>query len=137
MIGNGSNRLATLYVEDAARAALLAGTQPAAAGRIYDVASDEPVTQRQLLDATTDALGLPRVRDHVGRRVAMAAAWAVEMWSCLLRREPAFNRAVVSLVSTDHVLDTRPIRQDLEWRAEMSFDEGMRRMGRWYAESRT
>ena len=133
IIGSGDNAIATLYVDDAARAVLLAGTHPAAIGKIYDVASGEPVTQREWLEATADALGVPPPRRRVPRPIAYLAAVVAEAWARIRGCEPPFNRAMVALVSTNQLLDASCIRDELGWRPEVSFAEGMQRTGEWYA----
>jgi nucleoside-diphosphate-sugar epimerase len=129
IIGSGDNRIATLYIDDAVRATILAGERPEAAGQIYDVASDERVTQREFIDATTHALGLPHCGRRVGRRVALFGAWLIE-W--LSRREAHISRAMVALMSQDQVMDAARIRVELGWRPEVSFAEGMRRTREWH-----
>jgi len=128
VIGSGQNRIATLYIDDAVQATVRAGEAPEAANKIYDVASDEHVTQREFIDATTDALGLPRCRRHIGRRLALLGAWLAERVSGWAGYEGQISRAIVDLMSADQVVDSGRIRTELGWRPEMSFAEGMRRM---------
>jgi nucleoside-diphosphate-sugar epimerase len=135
VIGPGDNRIATLYVGDAVRAVVLAGELPEAVGKIYDVASDEHVTQREFIDATTDALGLPRCERRVGRRLALLSAWLVDRVSRWANHESHISQAMVALMSADQVVDTGRIRAELGWRPEVNFAEGMRRTKRWYAET--
>jgi nucleoside-diphosphate-sugar epimerase len=136
IIGSGDNRIATLYIEDAVRAAILAGKAPVAAGKVYDVASDEHVTQREFIDATTDALGLPRCRRRIGRRLALLCAWLVDWLSAWANHESHISRATVALMSTDQVVDATRIRAELGWRPEVRFDEGIRRTREWYRRTR-
>jgi nucleoside-diphosphate-sugar epimerase len=135
IIGSGDNRIATLYIDDAIRATVLAAGASEAAGKIYDVASDERVTQRDFIDATTDALDLPRCRRRVGRRLALLGAWAVDLISNWSDHEAHISRAVVSLMSADQVVNAGRIRTELGWRPEASFAEGMRRVREWYQQS--
>jgi nucleoside-diphosphate-sugar epimerase len=132
-VGRGDNAIAALYVDDAAEALVRAGAHPAAAGKIYDVAGDERITQREWFDATADALELPRPRRHVPRMVAYAAAAAAEAWARVRGTDPPFNRAMVVLVSTDQLLDSGRARAELGWRPRVSFAEGIRRTHAWYA----
>jgi nucleoside-diphosphate-sugar epimerase len=134
VIGNGQNRISTLYVDDAARAVILAGTHPAAAGKIYDVASAECVTQQELLGAMADVLGLPRPGRHVNRRAARFAATMAELAAWALGRQAAFTRGMVDLMSATLVLDASRIRRELGWQPEVTFAEGMERMREWYAQ---
>ena len=136
VIGDGRNRIATLYVDDAARAVLLAGTHPAGVGKIYDAASDEPVTQQEYLDASADALGLPRPDRHVPRSVAYVAAGLAELAARLRGRQPRFTRAMVVLMSVDQLLDATRLCQEVDWRPEVNFQEGMRRMRYWHRQQR-
>ena len=62
IMGNGRNRMATNYVDDAARAIVLAGLTQASAGKIYDVASDEQVSQEQFVNAIAAVLGRPPIK---------------------------------------------------------------------------
>jgi nucleoside-diphosphate-sugar epimerase len=135
IVGNGENRIATLYVDDAVRATLLAATHPQAAGKIYDVASAEPVTQREFLDATTWILGLPRTRRRISRGAAFVGAWLIEQWSHWANRQPHISRAAVALMSTDQFVDTSRIRREVGWRPEVSFAEGTRRMRESYTQA--
>lgn len=132
VIGDGLNRIAVLYVDDAARAVLLSCVHPIAAGRIYDVASDDHVTQRQFLDALADAVDLPRTRRKAHYKVAFAITSLADLAAKLPGCEPPFSRAMVALMSADQVLDSTRIRIELGWRPEVSFTEGMDRTREWY-----
>lgn len=128
LVGRGDNRIATLHVDDAAAALAAAGTHPAAAGRVYDVASAEPVTQRAFLDGLADALGLPRCRRQVPYRAALAAAGLAELAGRLTGRTPPFTRAMVALMGADQVVDAGRIQDELGWRPRMRFADGIRHM---------
>ena len=132
IIGPGCNRIATLYIDDAVRATILAGEAAIAAGKIYDLASDEPVTQKEFFEATADALDLPRPTRHADRWMAIVAGWLTDRISQWYGHESHVTRAGVALVSANQVVDSSRIREELGWRPEISFAEGMRRMREWY-----
>jgi len=135
VIGSGRNQFATAYVDDAARAVILAGVRPVAAGKIYDVASEEPVTQRQFVDAVADALGVTPPR-AVARWLAYIAAWLIERWTRTWGREHPITRWLVVLMSVDQPVDTRRIRDELGWRPEVTFEQGMKLMKQWHEQQR-
>lgn len=131
IVGSGDNRIAATYVDDAARAVLLAGMADEAAGRIYDVASDEHVTQERFLAGVADAFGLPSPEGRVPVSVAFVAAGLSELWARLRSRTPSTTRWLVRLMASDQALDTRRIHEDIGWRPEVDFAEGLRRTAAW------
>jgi nucleoside-diphosphate-sugar epimerase len=135
VIGNGENRIAACYSEDAVRAVVLAGTSSIAHGKVYDVASDEAVTQRRFLDAMADTTCLPRTRRRARFRVAYAVAFVADMLAKIPGCEPPYSRMAVMLMGTDQIIDATEIRDDLGWRPEVSFAEGMRRTAEWYQQT--
>ena len=131
IIGCGDNRIATLYIDDAVRAAIAAGEHPAAIGKIYDVAGDEAVTQAEFVQSTCEALGLPPATKRTVRGAAMFVAWITDWLSNWADYESHISRAAVGLMSADQNVDSTPIRDDLEWRPEIDFVEGTRRTKEW------
>jgi nucleoside-diphosphate-sugar epimerase len=125
VIGSGSNRIATVFVDDAARALVLAGTHAVAGRRIYDVASPEHVTQAEFLAATAAALGAPPPARPVPRAVAWTAAAGAEAWAAATGGVPTFTRAMVMLMSADQVVDAGASTRELGWQPQTSFAAGM------------
>ena len=62
VVGTGRNRLPLVYVRDAAEGLLLAAGTEQSPGRTYLLVNDEPVTQRQFLDAIAAELNAPPPR---------------------------------------------------------------------------
>ncbi|MBI4578223.1 MAG: NAD(P)-dependent oxidoreductase [Planctomycetes bacterium] len=134
IIGRGDNRIASLYVDDAAEALVLAAAHPAADRQIYDVASDEHVTQTDYLNGTADAMGLRRPSRHAPARVAMIAAAVVEWLARLTGGSPPFTRSVVMLMGADQQVDCARITRDLGWRPKTRFADGVAVMTQWHRE---
>lgn len=132
VVGPGNNRISTAYIDESAEAVVLAGLHAKAHGRVYDVASDEVVTQAEFLNSTADALGMPRPTRHIPARLAFTAAWAADMAARLPGVEPPFTRAMIDLMSADQVVDAGRLREELGWVHRTRFAEGMRRMRDWY-----
>jgi len=62
VVGRGNNMWDVVHVDDVARALLLAGTSDAAVGQVFHCVDDEPLTYREFMDLTADALGVARPR---------------------------------------------------------------------------
>ncbi len=104
--GGGTQHRRFVYVEDLARAHLLA-MSPRAENRTYNLEGDRPVTIREIAegvrrligDAVRVEVGPGRAGDLAPKEVSAARAW-----------------------------------EELGWRPEISFEEGLRRCLAWYRE---
>ncbi len=135
IVGHGDNRIATLYVDDAADAVILAATHAAAAGRIYDAASDERVTQADFMRAHCAALGLGTIDRHLPVWLGFIGGLAAELISSLTGQVPDINRAAVRLMAADQAVDAGRLRRELGWSPRFTFQEGMERVRLSYAPS--
>ena len=73
VIGSGENLWDVVHVEDVAAAIVLATSEPAASGRVYHVADDEPITFYDFMALTARELGVGcprRIPAPVARLVA-------------------------------------------------------------------
>ncbi|QKK01728.1 MAG: NAD-dependent epimerase/dehydratase family protein [Pseudomonadota bacterium] len=125
-------RIDTVYIDNAARAHLLALDNLAgagsAAGRAYFISNGEPRAVRDMLAALLEAAGeTPRI-GHAPRAVAMIAATVTEwLWRGLRRRgDPPLSRFVVEHLATAHWFDLSAARRDLSYSPAVSIDEGLR-----------
>lgn len=135
-VGDGTNLVDMVYVENAAHAHLLAADaladQSPVAGRAYFISQGEPVRCWDWINAILELAGLPPVR----RRISAAAAWragTLESMYRLLRigREPAMTRFLAAQLATSHYFNIDRARRDFRYQPSVSTDEGMRRLGQW------
>ena len=136
-VGDGTNLVDMVYVENAAHAHLLAADaladQSPVAGRAYFISQGEPVRCWDWINAILELAGLAPVR----RRISAAAAWRVgavlESMYRLLRigREPAMTRFLAAQLATSHYFNIDRARRDFRYQPSVSTDEGMRRLGQW------
>jgi nucleoside-diphosphate-sugar epimerase len=134
ILGSGRNALNVLYAGDVAEGAILAANHPQARGQAYNLSSTGEITQVDLLNTLTDALGLPRIRRHLPVFLVMRAAFLMELWGRLLRRRqpPTLTRKAVSLIARSTRYSTAKARQELGWQPQMNIHEGVRRTLAWY-----
>lgn len=132
-VGDGRNRVDLTYVEDAARAHLLAADrlEPGGpvAGSIYFISQDEPVTLWLWLRDLFAALGVPPIRRRIGLGVARAAGGAIE-WAYRtfrLKGEPRLTRFLASELAMDHYYDISRAKRDFGYRPQVTMEEATRR----------
>lgn len=138
----GFNKLVDVtYVDDAARAHVAAAARlavdPAISGRAYFLSQGDPRPLWDIVGMILAAADLPPVEESVPLWAAKAAAYAYEGAYRALRvkREPPVTRFLVKNLTTAHWFDISAAKRDLDWRPQVTIEEGMRRLRKWLLES--
>ena len=137
-IGNGVNRVDTVYIDNAASAHLLAADRldrsSQLSGNVYFISQGEPIPVWEMVDRILAAAGKPPVKGRVSYPAAWAAGWVLETVYRLfrLKGEPPMTRFVARELSTDHWFDISAARRDLGYVPEVSIEEGLERLAEWW-----
>jgi nucleoside-diphosphate-sugar epimerase len=134
IIGSGQNLLNIIYVSDVAAGAILAANNPAAKDQAFNLCSEGEVTQKDMIDAMCDALGLPRINRHVPFFLAMRSAFLMEALARLCRRQspPRITRRAIYLIGRPTCYSIAKARTRLDWLPRVKIQEGVRRSMEWY-----
>ncbi len=141
-IGNRTNLVDSTYIDNAATAHLLAADRLAPgsplAGRAYFLSQGDPWPLWELINGILRAAGVPPVTRSVPSAVARLAGAVFETTHRTFRLsgEPMMTRFLVQQLSTSHWYNIEAARRDLDYKPTISIDEGLRRLGRWFEESR-
>jgi nucleoside-diphosphate-sugar epimerase len=133
-IGDGTNRIDTIYVDNAALAHLQAAEalEPGSpvAGRAYFISQGEPVNCWDWIDQILALAGLPAIRKSISPRAAWRMGALLEsLWRLLfLPGEPPMTRFLAVELSTTHYFDISRARKDFGYEPRVSTVEGMRRL---------
>lgn len=139
LVGDGSNRMDTTYIDNAAQAHFDAfehlAPGAACAGRAYFISNAEPRTARELINGLLAAAGAPPVTRTIPFRAAYALGLVCEgLWHALpLAGEPPMTRFLAEQLVTTHWYDMAPARRDFGYRPRVSFAEGLERLRRAHA----
>jgi nucleoside-diphosphate-sugar epimerase len=133
-VGDGTNLIDMVYVENAARAHLQAADRLApgspVAGRAYFISQGEPVNCWQWIDELLGLAGLPPVK----KSISVSAAWKIgavleTIYGVLqLKSEPRMTRFLAAQLGTSHYFNIARAQTDFGYRAEISTADGMRRL---------
>lgn len=132
-VGSGNNKVDATYVEDAARAHLLAADalEPGspAAGSIYFISQDEPVNLWEFVNALLVGLDIPPVRRKISLPVARAIGGVMEVVyrAFKLKGEPRLTRFLASELAMSHYYNISRAKRDLGYQPQVSIEEGLRR----------
>ncbi len=133
-VGDGTNQVDIIYVENAAEAHLLAGDSlvegSPVAGRAYFISQGEPINCWEWIDQILAFAGLPPIERSISLPVARRAGAVLEGVHAVLRLrgEPRMTRFLAAQLGTDHYFDIRRAREDFGYQARISTAEGMKRL---------
>jgi len=128
IVGEGSNRVDMVHVENAVDAQLLAekALDGAAAGRAYFITNDEPVVLWDWINGLLVALG----EKPVTRKISLGAAQRIgavceTLWRILpVKGEPPMTRFIAKELATDHWFDISAAKRDLGYAPRISMAQG-------------
>ena len=106
----------------------------AAVGQVYNICHDQPLTQKELLWAIAEELGVAPPRLHVPYLLLYAAAFTAERVAVLTegRFPPFVTRHAVKLYGADNRLSIERARRELGFAPQVSVREGVRRTASWF-----
>ncbi len=142
-VGDGTNRVDIIYVENAATAhlqaadALVPSNSPVA-GKAYFLSQGEPVNCWQWIDQLLALAELPPVQKSISLAAARRVGTALETLYRLLRLpgEPPITRFLAAQLGRSHWFDITAARQDFGYQPQVTTSEGMRRLADWLQISR-
>jgi nucleoside-diphosphate-sugar epimerase len=113
---DNGNRRSMLHVENAVDALVLAGTHPAAAGRVYIVTDERAYSTRQVYDAARVCLGLPPVAWAVPAAALRLIAAGGDLARHLAGRRLGFDTDAFQKLLGTAAYDATRIRRELGYR---------------------
>ena len=139
-VGDGTNLIDIVYVENAAsahlQAALLLAPASPVAGRAYFITQGEPVNCWGWIDEILALTGLPPVERSISLNAArrIGAVMEAVYGGLRLAREPPMTRFLAAQLGTSHYFDISRARRELGYEPQVSTAEGMRRLGETLAQ---
>lgn len=133
-VGDGTNQIDTVYVENAAWAHVQAAEHlkagSAAGGRAYFISQGDPVNCWDWINELLQMSGLPRVRKSISYYWAWRLGYFLECYHEMfdLEREPRMTRFLAAQLAKSHYFDLSRARRDIGYSPRISMEEGMKRL---------
>jgi nucleoside-diphosphate-sugar epimerase len=143
LVGDGSKRVDSVYIDNAADAHLLAFDRlrpgAACAGKVYFITQGEPLPVGELVNRILATAGLPPIRRSIPPRAAYVLGWLCELAYTVLRvdDEPPMTRFLAQQLATAHWFDISAARRDLGYTPAVSIAAGLQRLAAWLSTSAT
>jgi nucleoside-diphosphate-sugar epimerase len=136
VFGDGSQELSVIHAADLARALVVAGTSPAAQGRVYFASHSAATTSRDLMLACARALGVsPPKIIPMPPLVARAVLWTVGSLAHLAGRATFLSADKANeYLAPAWTCRGDALTRDTGWRTEIDLEPGLARTAAWYRE---
>ncbi len=137
-VGDGSNLVDTVYIDNAVDAHLLAADRlengAPCAGRPYFISNGEPWPLKKIVNGILDAAGLPPEERTVPLNLALAAGAVFENLAKVFptRSGPRMTRFIARNLATAHWFDISAARRDLGYEPKVTIAEGLVRLKEWF-----
>lgn len=133
ILGKGNNTLPFCYVSDIAQGIMLAGYRSEAAGQIYNIGHDYPLTQIEFFKAIAQAIGGMPPGLHIPYQSAYYGSIVAEqLVAPLTRSRPFMTRLETALYGTENRLCIEKAQHELGYRPHVSIYEGINQTAEWF-----
>lgn len=128
IIGRGNNAIPIFAITDMLRGLVLALESKEAVGKVYNIGTDEVLTQAQYLSLIAREIGVAPPRIHVPYAALYTAAYLAERVAAASRQRipPFLTRHGVKLYGADNLISVDRARRELAYEPEMSLTEAVR-----------
>ena len=136
LLGSTQNKLSMIYGSDCAAACIAALDRDVPSGSVYHVDDGRPHTMEELIMLTEGAMGRrAKLRFHLPRRLVETAALGIELYGRATNRAVMLTRDKCNELFEQWVCDGSRAQRELDWKPQVSFEEGIRRTVAWYREA--
>lgn len=133
-VGDGTNKVDVIYVENAAMAHLNAleklETNPSINGKAYFLGQESPVVLWDFIDEILDRAGAPRPKKQISFNKAFKIGSVIEKGLKLVgvyNVHPPMTRFVALQLSKSHWFDHKNAERDLDFKPEITIQDGLQR----------
>lgn len=137
IVGDGTNMVDTIYIDNAADAHLQAADRlretDEISGRVYFISQDDPINLWEMINAILQAGGKPPVTRHISQKTARRAGAFLELIYRTLRLpgEPRMTKFLAAELGTSHWFDISAAKRDFGYRPRVSTEDGLEQLAHW------
>lgn len=137
-VGDGKNKVDTVYIDNAASAHILAAERlwPGSkiSGKAYFITNGDPRPISEITNLIIGAAGVAPVTATISPKIAWIIGLICEIAykTFKIKGEPPITRWVAGELSTAHWFNISAARNDLGYNPTVSIEEGIEKLKQWY-----
>lgn len=142
LVGDGNNLVDCVYVDNAAKAHILAGKKldigSNVAGKVYFITQGQPIKIADFVNNMIKAAGMQPVTSSIPSGLAynLGAIFEFVYKFIGIKKEPLMTRFLASQLSTSHWFDISAAKNDFGYNPdEITIEEGVKRLTQWIKEN--
>lgn len=128
---NGQGLFTPIYIDDLVDGVVRAATRPEAAGHIFHIGGETPVTTLEYFGYLSRMLGETAPPRSVPTPVAVAAAEAVRLLAKARGRHTELGRGVMAMLAKTRGVSNEKAHRLLDWWPQVDLATGMQRVEEW------
>jgi nucleoside-diphosphate-sugar epimerase len=133
-VGDGTKQMNCVYIDDLAKAALLAGSKPEAAGHAYNVTDGSRTPLREFVTFVADSLHFPAPTRRVPAPLAVVGCYGSEYLARLFRikEAPLMNISRLRFLYYNQSYSIEKARRGLGYTPRFTYREGLPPTLEWF-----
>ncbi len=133
IIGRGDNALPFCYVTDVVQGFLLAAYHENAAGNVYNITNDQPLTQQEMFNAIADAVGGVRPQLHLPYLpIYYGSIVAEKVVARITRTKPIVTQLGAMMFGSDNRHSIEKARRELGYEPKVDLRTGIKLAAEWF-----
>jgi nucleoside-diphosphate-sugar epimerase len=136
-VGDGTKQMNCVYIDDLAKAALLAGSKPEAAGHAYNVTDGSRTPLREFVTFLADSLHVAAPTGRVPAPLAVVGCYGSEYLARFFRvkQAPLMNISRLRFLYYNQSYSIEKARRELGYTPRVTYRDGLRATLEWFEEA--
>ncbi|MBV9690007.1 MAG: NAD-dependent epimerase/dehydratase family protein [Ktedonobacteraceae bacterium] len=133
ILGSGNQHLPFCYVTDIVQGFMLAGYHENAAGNIYNITNDHPLTALEMFNAIADAVGGHRPSIHLPYLpIYCGSIVAEKIVARVTHSKPILTQLGAMMFGSDNMHSVEKARRELGYQPKVDLREGIKLAAEWF-----
>lgn len=129
ILGDGSNRVPFVHVNDVISAVLLALDAPVQSGSAYNIVGQDACTQEEIYRMAAQELGVAPPKEHASPYLAKFAAMSLSAAASLsFGKPPSVTTEHIRQLTLDRAYSCEKAKKELGWEPKVKLADGIREM---------